>query len=233
MLDRKSARLCCNTKCLGMINGNWETRNDRSGDPGLHGMGLSQVPAALSHWLEIAHGCMAPMVIRGPLVLTDPVLYQVRRVAHHDSQGLPFRGCDWGEIQLPLGSLILGHGWYSSFLLKTLMKRVVALTSSEDGCGVTLNIICRVWTLTSRPLSSVNSWLYLSYSDTVKGSLRRWSSGSLLFNTHYLLLPSCKCSPASWSVSFASDNDSWNAPSCCLEWGVVDRSRCYLLITGP
>ena len=54
------------------------------------------------------------MVTRGPLVLTDPLLYQVHRAAHHGSQGLPFRGCEWGEIQLALGGLILGHNCYLS-----------------------------------------------------------------------------------------------------------------------
>ena len=54
------------------------------------------------------------MVTRGSLVLTDPLLYQVHRAAHHGSQGLPFRGCEWGEIQLALGGLILGHNCYLS-----------------------------------------------------------------------------------------------------------------------
>lgn len=62
------------------------------------GWTFPRVPAVLSHWLETTHGGVPLMVMRGPLVLTDPLLYQVHRAAHHASQGLPFRGCERGEI---------------------------------------------------------------------------------------------------------------------------------------
>ena len=72
MLDRKSARLCYNTECLGVIDGNWEIRNEPSGDPGLHGMDLPQVPAALGHWLETAHGVWLQWSPEAPLCSQIP-----------------------------------------------------------------------------------------------------------------------------------------------------------------
>ena len=72
MLDRKSARLCYNTECLGVIDGNWEIRNEPSGDPGLHRMDLPQVPVALGHWLETAHGVWLQWSPEAPLCSQIP-----------------------------------------------------------------------------------------------------------------------------------------------------------------
>ena len=124
-----------------------------------------------------------------------------------------------------LGGLDLGSQLLPLFsLLPSKFSSVLALTSSEDWCGVILTIVSVVWTLTSGSSSSPSCWPYLSYSEAREGSLKRWSRGSPGLNICYSLLPSCKSSPASWwSVRYACNNsDSWDDMVCLLaRWRAV------------